>query len=395
MSHQLINRSPDLKKLLDDGYEIDIRSGHLVIYNVPYVNTHRQVRRGVLVSTLDSLAGDITTIPSTHVAMFAGEHPCDREGHELEKIKLESTQKVISEGLVVDHSFSRKPVDGPYKDYHHKMTTYVAIISNHAKTLDPHATAQTRRVIEANDSDSVFNYIDTASSRAGITEVVSKLELDKIAIIGLGGTGSYILDLVSKTPVREIHVFDGDDFLQFNAFRSPGAATVEELKAIPKKVQYLRDRYAPMRKGIIAHDFHIDASNASMLDGMNFVFLCVDRGDVKLPIIEKLEELDIQFIDVGMGIELVDDMLLGILRVTTSTTKMRNHVRDKNRIGFSSGNPDGIYSRNIQIAELNALNATLAVIKWKKLFGFYQDLEREHFSTYTLDGNIIINEDKT
>jgi hypothetical protein len=37
---------------------------------------------------------------------------------------------------------------------------------------------------------------------------------------GLGGTGSYILDLVSKTPVNEILLFDSDDFLQHNAFRS-------------------------------------------------------------------------------------------------------------------------------------------------------------------------------
>ena len=47
----------------------------------------------------------------------------------------------------------------------------------------------------------------------------------------------------------------------------------------------------------------------------------------------------------------------------------------------------------LQIAELNALNAALAVIKWKKLAGVYLDLEHEHFSAYTLDGNAMINED--
>ena len=41
-----------------------------------------------------------------------------------------------------------------------------------------------------------------------------------------------------------------------------------------------------------------------------------------------------------------------------------------------------MYSHNIQIAELNALNAALAVIKWKKLAGFYVDLEGEHFTVY-------------
>jgi hypothetical protein len=34
------------------------------------------------------------------------------------------------------------------------------------------------------------------------------------------------------------------------------------------------------------------------------------------------------------------------------------------------------------------------VIKWKKLFGFYSDDEREHFSVFVIAGNDIINEDR-
>ena len=55
---------------------------------------------------------------------------------------------------------------------------------------------------------------------------------------------------------------------------------------------------------------------------------------------------------------------------------------------------DNDYSRNIQIAELNALNAALAVIKWKKFLGFYVDIEQEHSSYYQIDGNHIVNENK-
>jgi hypothetical protein len=56
--------------------------------------------------------------------------------------------------------------------------------------------------------------------------------------------------------------------------------------------------------------------------------------------------------------------------------------------------PDDEYRQNIQIAELNTLNAALAVIRWKKHLGFYVDLEHEFSSTYTIDGNILINEDQ-
>ena len=69
-------------------------------------------------------------------------------------------------------------------------------------------------------------------------------------------------------------------------------------------------------------------------------------------------------------------------------------MRGKRRISLSKTDERNEYDRNVQTAELNALNATLAVIKWKKLCGFYIDLEKEHHSTYTIDGNEMTNDDK-
>lgn len=223
--------------------------------------------------------------------------------------------------------------------------------------------------------------------------VTTKLAIPKVAIVGAGGTGSYILDLVAKTPVREIHLFDGDKFLQHNAFRSPGAPGIEELQQAPNKAAYFAARYAQQRRGIVAHEYYLNASNVGELQGMNFVFLALDKGTPKRLIIETLEALGIPFVDVGMGVTLVNESLLGVLRITTSTPAKREHVRQKQRIPFSDGDGNNDYDRNIQIADLNALNAALTVMKWKKLCGFYQDLESEHFSAYTIDGNMLTNED--
>ncbi len=60
--------------------------------------------------------------------------------------------------------------------------------------------------------------------------------------------------------------------------------------------------YAPVRKGLVRHPVVIDEDNLDLLDGMAFVLLCVDAGDVKRPIVNKLEFDGIPFIDVGMGI---------------------------------------------------------------------------------------------
>lgn len=393
MSQQLISRSPDLKRLRDEGYDVEVRGGHLLIKRVPYVNSSKDIKFGTLVSTL-SLTDNVTILPDTHVVNFAGDHPCHKDGSEIVQIKHSSNRQELDRGLVVDHMFSSKPTTGAYKDYYEKMTTYAAILASPAQSIDPAVTAKTFPVIESQEEESVFNYIDTASSRAGIAAVTRKLELRTIGIVGLGGTGSYVLDLVAKTPVREIHLFDGDTFSQHNAFRSPGAPSVDELRTQLQKVAYWKEQYSRMRRNIVAHDFYIDGSNVDCLREMEFVFLCLDRGGVKKLIVDKLEEWGTPFVDVGMGIELVDEALYGVLRITTSTVKKREHVKAKNRIPFSDGDGNDDYARNIQIADLNALNATLAVIKWKKLSGFYGDFDKEYYSTYTIDGNMLVNEDR-
>ncbi|MEI8329920.1 MAG: hypothetical protein WCG14_08035 [Chlamydiia bacterium] len=88
--------------------------------------------------------------------------------------------------------------------------------------------------------------------------------------------------------------------------------------------------------------------------------------------------------------EIKDDALTGIVRVTTVTAAKNDHVADK--ISFAT-TADNAYSQNIQIAELNALNAALAVIKWKKLIRFYHNLGKEHDAGYLINSNNIINDD--
>jgi hypothetical protein len=371
-----------------------ICSGFLFVKGVPYVNAGRQVKRGTLVCQL-ALAGDVTAQPGDHVAHFIGEHPCRDDGKEIEQIKNQSNKQKLADDVEIDHTFSAKPKPADnYDDYYHKVTTYVAMFERYARVLEPQATAKTFPVIEPDqdDPEAIFNYIDSASSRAEIGMATKKLETRKIAIVGLGGTGSYVLDLVAKTPVRELHLFEGDEFLQHNAFRSPGAPSIEELRAKPRKSAYFKALYSKMHRGIIDHEDYLHDGNIEQLQGMDFVFLCFDKGTAKNLIVARLQEFAVPFVDVGMGVYLTDDSLGGVLRVTTVTPAKHDHIQD--RIPFSDGDGNNEYSKNIQIADLNALNAALAVIKWKKLCGFYSDLDREHHCTYTIDGNTLINEDR-
>lgn len=390
MSRRPIALSPDLLRLQNEGYDLDIRDGFLLVRDVPFVESQRVVRRGILISKL-KLSGDIAEKPDDHVCYWTGQHPCHADGTKITSIQNASPPQDLAPGVRADFTFSAK---ADYRDYHHKMTTYLGRISGEAAKFDSDNTACTFPIIPADEEDSVFKYIDTATSHAGIGIVNARLAKLRIGIAGLGGTGSYILDFVAKTSVAEIHVFDRDVFSQHNAFRSPGAPSVEELRAKPQKVARFAAVYSNMRRGIIVHPVFLEPGNTVLLSGLNFVFVCMDVGSAKRAVIECLVGNGTPFIDVGMGIMLDDGQLCGIVRTTTSTTETRNSAAQ--HISFAEGGVGANeYSSNIQIAELNALNAAIAVIRWKKLFGVYRDARKEIYSGYSVASGEMVVEGTT
>jgi tRNA A37 threonylcarbamoyladenosine dehydratase len=220
---------------------------------------------------------------------------------------------------------------------------------------------------------------------------MDKLRLGRVVVAGCGGTGSFILDLVAKTPIGRIDVYDGDRFRQHNAFRSPGAPAKDSFRGGPNKAEYFAAIYRAMHRNVVAHPYALDADTVDELAGADFVFVAIDSGRAKRMIIAKLEELEIPFVDVGMGVSEVDGSLGGVVRITTSVPG--RPMSERGRISLADPDPGNDYRVNIQIVDLNALNAALAVIRWKKSAGFYRDLANERNTVYTIDGNDLINED--
>jgi hypothetical protein len=389
MSPRLIGRSPDLRRLVEEGYELEVRGGYLLVTHIPYLNAMRQVGYGTLVMEL-TLAGDVTARPADHVTRFIGETPCAADGTPLSQLVNSSQRQDLGHGIVVDHLFSAKPTGG-YRDYHHKVTAYVSRLAGPAAQIDATATARTFRVIEAQDDESPFLYVDTATPRAGLDQYAERLASMRVAIVGAGGTGTHILDHVAKTSVAEIHLYDGDRFLQHNPFRAPGATGIDELQGAPNKAEHWAEVYGRMRRGLVPHPTMVDAANVPELRGFDFVFVAVDDGPSRALILDALASYGVPHIDVGMGVHDVDGRLSATMRVSTGTT---SHPIDRARVPTQASGPENDYRHNIQVTELNALNAALAVIKWKKLVGIYADLECEHSSTYSTSVNATTNEDR-
>ena len=221
-----------------------------------------------------------------------------------------------------------------------------------------------------------FNIPNTFEARAAIGPVQSRIRDQRIAIIGLGGTGAYVLDLIAKTPVKEIHLLDSDDVEWHTFMRAPGAPTTEEIESVRKgnlcKVDYYHSKYASLREGIHPHTVRVDSP--SMLreslsaHPINYAFVCIDQltdGDSPRQdiVYYALSEAGIPFIDSGVSITLENDAVSGAV---TTSAYAAGSLEWQNAIPNArvDGNVPGY--RNVQLPEVNALAASLAVMEWRR-----------------------------
>ena len=392
MSADLISRDPHLKRLQDEGFELEMRELILLVHSVPYVKRDMSLGRGTLVCTLSLNAEGLTSTPQTdHTMWFTGETPCHRDGTPMTNIINNSTETTVGSGITVRHYFSSKPEGtGRYANIYDKVVTYESHLGSAARSHDKTANARTGVMLGSTEDDSPFAIPDSASARYGIILANRKLK-GRVAIIGLGGTGAYLLDLVAKTRVAEIHIYDDDQLLNHNLFRSPGAPELTTAKGFPRKVDYYAALYARMHNGVRPHPVRVTTGNIDEFASYDFAFVCVDRGSSRRTIAEGLLRLGVPFVDTGIGLGLDENTLDGCARATFIAP---GTPWEELAIHLSFGDDDeeaDVYGTEIQTAELNSLNAIMAVMRWKRWLAFYRDERNERNATYMIEGNNITN----
>lgn len=372
MFQKLVNHNPDLLKLVEKGHAVGFDSkGYLIVRDIPYLDQNLALQWGAIVSELEVIDGNRVK-QRDHQVFFAGSAPFGLNGQPIPSLGGGTVEVPLSTGnedVVVQRSFSTKPGVQGYADFFQKIDTYVTIISGPAMAkYGSEANPYTFRLATNVAPDPVFKFNDTMSSLAGIGDLAAKFNEDVIAIIGAGGTGSYIFDFMTKSRVREIRLFDRDNFHVHNAYRSPGRLQEDELGK--NKAEMYAQRYENFRTGLAAKPKFVDTSCADDLHGVTFAFVCVDKGTSRAEIFDLLISKKIPFIDVGMGLNRRHGPLSGMLRVTYYSAEDAEEVRAMG-LAELTDSENNEYRRNIQTPELNAMNACLAVLKFKQIRGFY------------------------
>jgi hypothetical protein len=380
---ELASRNPFIDKLVKQGYDVAFINGHLVIFGVPYLNAAGELRYLDLISPLDLREGYLIDRPSDHRVFFTGEMPCNIDGRKISTGMGDDVRRV-SDDIIGHKMLSSKP-EGmrQYESIEEKITQYLDVISSPATQKYPDVTPRRALKKHLETAPSPLKFPDTLSARQGVVELSHKLLKCKVAVIGCGGTGAYVLDYLSKTHLEEIHLFDDDIVHVHTLFRLPGVYGEKHLGSA--KVDALAEAYGHFHGGIKPHTQRIDQNNIAGLAQFKFVFICVDDGPSRQLIAQACHNASVPFVDVGMGLNKGADGLYGFVRTAGGEHGDFDKLNGTEYLPSKNAH-DREYRDQPQIAELNALNAAMAVIRFKQHMGFFDRLTDSHAGIFDIVG---------
>jgi molybdopterin/thiamine biosynthesis adenylyltransferase len=366
----------DLRRLVEKRYSLSIISVHVVVNDVYYLDAQGLCQKGRLAAPLNQPTPETLGPPHNHQMYWSGSQPYYLDGSAIPLGKGGDVNVPLGDTTYTRNLSSKPLPTTSYATYSEMIEHYVALISAPAQSKYK-VTPLTGTVYDVPEDISPFKIQDTFSAKAEILDLNLLVAKDRIAIIGLGGTGSFVLDFLVKTPVEAIDAYDFDVFAVHNGFRSPGEVPFGDFGK--PKTEIYRHKYEPFRHRISFHNMRISKGNEAMFANTTFAFVCIDDGESRSEICEMLISLGIQFIDTGMGIEKEAAGLDGLIR-TTMFTRGSAPAAIK-EVPIDQHDENNIYRVFVQIAELNALNAALAVIRYKQLRGFYYD-EHHYYQSF-------------
>jgi hypothetical protein len=381
---------PHIQRLVDEEHEVTIHGGYLIVDRIPYVNSAREIAWGALICAYSVIDG-VPRLNNDHQCWFTGSIPHKADGTSLEgPLGVSEIQRQTVAGRDVQMRFSNKPdpIGDFFDNHYNKVTHYIRKLSRHARDIDPAVSATSKGSFRRMTVPSVFYYVNDAIAQGGLDAIADKLRLRRVCIVGVGGTGSYLLDALAKEEIESIDIYDHDVIEPKNAFRMPGAMSREDVSAGHNKANWLASRYGAMRTGVTGHPVQIGVGNVTELAGADFCFIAVDHGPSRGIIARYLVEQGIPFIDVGIGVDKRAEAaaVIGRARVTLVTPKTARLVEE---LPTADDAADAVYN-NIQLLEINAVNAMLAVIRFKQHFGFYAAEESPDVVKYVSSWNSIV-----
>ena len=366
------NHEAQLAEVLQAGFDCCVEDDTLTVGPIAYRLASGGIGHGSLICHLNRNGEDIAP-PTDHTAAWIGDEvPHQRGGGPMDRLIINQSRNTWSNGETSVCVMSRRRPE-PYPNYGQKMLTYARLIAREAVAG---WRAGNPGVIVVKDVNHLVDH-ETGLNRARVGHLNALVAKENVAVIGAGGTGAHIVDLVSKSNVQQIDIYDPDYVSAHTQLRWPGIVERRIVEEKTNKAEYLAALYAKRtNRNIRGHPFAIDKDTLTYLTGKTMVFVAIDNGPARREILTGLADMGLNFIDCGIDLQGDDGPLTASLRIIRCQNEQSPEKRSELATlapGRANVADDDLYAQNIQTGEMNSLNAALAVIAWKQGIGFYRD----------------------
>ena len=207
---------------------------------------------------------------------------------------------------------------------------------------------------------------------------------EKIAIVGLGGVGSWIADLMTKTDVAEVHGWDADVIEDKNIIRMPGAVNPEWIGK--PKATWFKETYRQIHRGVCGYSENVcEKTIEEMRSKITFGFVAVDNDEGRGIACEALADAGVPFVDVGLALDRKDGQVSAAVRVITAyppDETWRKAIPKVDRSGQE------VYGR-LELSDVAAMAAGWAVQSWRKMRGQMAQADVHECMVYRAECNSI------
>ena len=262
---------------------------------------------------------------------------------------------VVRQGTEDSCTISIKRDEGEYQDAWEALKTYIQQIYGGFRASDNSGTHEVERP---------YTFPISGEKSRDEVQWLDLVRGEKVAIVGLGGVGAWIADLLTKADVAEVHGWDADSIEDKNIIRMPGAVCPDWIGK--PKAEWLEQTYRQVHRRVFGHSEYVTENNTDELcSNITFGFVTVDNDKSRETVCAAFSESGIPFIDVGISLGRCAGQVSASIRVTTAwphDDAWRKAIPKVDDAGQET------YGK-LELPDVASVAAGLAVQSWRKVRG--------------------------
>ncbi len=204
------------------------------------------------------------------------------------------------------------------------------------------------------------------------------LDLERVAIVGLGGVGAWIADFVVKADPQEVHGWDYDRLEPKNILRMPGGL-IPNAWIGRSKADWFQETYSLIHSRVYGHNVRVLSEDVHEVAARaTFAFVAVDDAKARMMVCDALANAGIPFVVAGLSLVRKDTRVRVSMRIVTAHSDVSSWREAIPQVGQAGQDDYG----SLDLPEAYSMAAAWAVQSWRKMRGQLWQQQREECLDY-------------